>query len=47
MLVDLYGEWPVADRPDYIGPDGLHPTTSGYRALADVFASTLRAEGVI
>ena len=47
VLVDLYEQWPVAERPDYLGPDGLHPTAGGYRALAEVFAGTLRAEGVV
>ena len=47
VLVDLYGDWPVAEHPEYIGPDGLHPTTGGYRALADVFAATLRSAGVV
>jgi acyl-CoA thioesterase-1 len=37
-LVDLRGTWrEVADHPDYISADGFHPSTSGYRRLADVF----------
>lgn len=37
-LVDLQGTWrEVADHPEYISADGFHPSTSGYRRLADVF----------
>ena len=31
ILVDLYHRWPVLEHPEYIGPDGLHPTVAGYR----------------
>jgi lysophospholipase L1-like esterase len=37
-LVDLRGTWrEVADHPEYISGDGFHPSTVGYRRLADVF----------
>ena len=42
ILVDLYRRWPVGEHPEFIGPDGLHPTAAGYRSLAGVFAATLR-----
>jgi lysophospholipase L1-like esterase len=47
LVADLYTRWSVAERPDYIGPDGLHPTAAGYGALANVFAATLREQGVL
>jgi lysophospholipase L1-like esterase len=37
-LVDLRTTWQeVRDHPDYISSDGFHPSTAGYRRLADVF----------
>jgi lysophospholipase L1-like esterase len=37
-LVDLRETWKeVADHPEYISSDGFHPSTTGYRRLADVF----------
>jgi acyl-CoA thioesterase-1 len=37
-LVDLQGTWQdMAEHPDYISSDGFHPSTSGYRRLAEVF----------
>ena len=47
VLVDLYARWPLAQHPDHIGPDGLHPTAAGYRALADAFLATLRQQRVV
>jgi lysophospholipase L1-like esterase len=47
LLVDLYSGWPLDKHPEYIGPDGLHPTVAGYRALADTFAATLHTAGVV
>jgi lysophospholipase L1-like esterase len=45
LVVDLYKEWPIAQHPEFIGPDGLHPTALGYRALSQVFDRSLRAHG--
>ncbi len=37
-LVDLRATWrAVADHPEYISSDGFHPSSTGYRRLADVF----------
>jgi lysophospholipase L1-like esterase len=37
-LVDLHDTWrEVSQHPDYISSDGFHPSTSGYRRLADIF----------
>lgn len=41
-LVDLYGGWrELAAHPEYVGPDGLHPTAAGYRRLAELFYQRL------
>ena len=38
VVVDLYRGWAeLRDRPDYISRDGLHPSSRGYRRLADIF----------
>ena len=47
LLVDLFARWPVAQHPEYIGPDGLHPTVAGYRTLADTFLSVLREQKIV
>ena len=37
-LVDLRAIWhQVKDHPEYISSDGFHPSTAGYRRLAEVF----------
>lgn len=37
-LVDLYGGWrAMVNHPEYVSADGFHPTTAGYRVLAQVF----------
>ena len=37
-LVDLRLTWQeVREHPEYISSDGFHPSTAGYRRLADVF----------
>jgi acyl-CoA thioesterase I len=37
-LVDLRTTWrEVTEHPEYISSDGFHPSTTGYRRLADVF----------
>jgi lysophospholipase L1-like esterase len=41
-VVDLHGSWQeLAAHPEYVGPDGLHPSVAGYARLAQVFASAL------
>ena len=47
ILVDLQRDWPVARHPEYVSADGFHPTAVGYSALAEVFAGTLLAHGVL
>lgn len=40
--VDLDGRWrDLAAHPEYVGPDGLHPSVAGYARLAQIFASAL------
>jgi lysophospholipase L1-like esterase len=42
-LVDLYSNWQeIAAHPEYIGPDGLHPSVAGYARLAQIFAAALQ-----
>ena len=45
--VDLYRRWSLTEHPEFIGPDGLHPTHAGYRALASTFLATLREHAVL
>jgi len=47
LVVDLYRNWPLATHPEFIGPDGLHPTADGYRTLAESFLGTLREHKVL
>ena len=47
VLVDLYSNWPLRDHPEFIGPDGLHPTAAGYHSLAKVYLDVLRAQRVV
>jgi acyl-CoA thioesterase-1 len=47
VLVDLHRLWPVVDHPEFIGPDGLHPTVDGYRALAETFHGVLRERRIV
>lgn len=43
-LVDLYSGWgQLAEHPEYIAPDGLHPSTKGAVQLADLFATAIEA----
>jgi lysophospholipase L1-like esterase len=44
ILVDVYAHWrDLALHPEYVGPDGLHPTAEGYRRLAELFWRVYRA----
>ncbi len=37
-LVDLFGQWrALAAHPEYVGADGFHPSTEGYRQIARLF----------
>ena len=37
ILVDLYARWPeLAERADYISADGFHPSSAGYRRIAEL-----------
>jgi len=41
-LVDLHADWrELAEHPEYVGRDGFHPSSEGYRRLADVFLNVL------
>lgn len=41
-LVDLYSHWQEAvQHPEYLSADGFHPSSDGYKALADVFVAAL------
>jgi lysophospholipase L1-like esterase len=43
-LVDIFGGWrELADHPEYISSDGFHPSTSGARRLAEIFAADIQA----
>jgi lysophospholipase L1-like esterase len=42
-LVDLYSHWQeISEHPEYLSADGFHPSSTGYQALADVFAGALQ-----
>lgn len=44
VLVDLYTGWAeLRDNPDLIGRDGLHPSTTGHRRLAELFWQAMQA----
>lgn len=46
-LVDLYAQWAdLAQHPEYISNDGLHPSVLGARRLAGIFATAMRDAGV-
>jgi acyl-CoA thioesterase-1 len=45
VLVDLDAGWAeLAAHPDYISADGFHPSSAGYRRLADLTLETLRRD---
>lgn len=38
VLIDLFAGWSeLRDHPEYISRDGLHPSSRGYRRLAEIF----------
>jgi lysophospholipase L1-like esterase len=46
QLVDLAAAWSkLADHPEYISADGLHPSTAGAIQIADSFAAVIKRSG--
>ena len=46
-LVDLFAEWAdLAQHPEYISSDGLHPSALGAQRLATIFATAMLGAGV-
>ncbi|MEE6175514.1 Rv0518 family GDSL lipase [Mycobacterium sp. 050134] len=43
-FVDPIGDRWFVDRPDLIGPDGVHPNDAGHRYLADMIAPLIRMQ---
>ncbi|HKP53841.1 MAG TPA: SGNH/GDSL hydrolase family protein [Chloroflexia bacterium] len=44
-IVDIYpNSAEVLDRPDYLSADGFHPSTSGYRRLAEAVWAVIRSD---
>lgn len=45
LLVDLHADWAeLATRPELLSGDGFHPSTAGYRRIADLTLGTLRRD---
>lgn len=45
VLVDLYAGWEeLGAHPDYISADGFHPSSAGYRRIADLVLPALRRD---
>jgi acyl-CoA thioesterase-1 len=43
-VVDLYAGWSeLAQHPEYVSPDGFHPSTAGYARLAQLFHESVTA----
>ncbi len=42
--VDPIAEYWFVDRPDLIGPDGIHPTDAGHEYMAEKIAPLIRAQ---
>jgi len=44
-VVDLFGQWrELAAHPEYVGADGFHPSTEGYRQIARLFWQAYQSE---
>ena len=44
-VVDLYAHWTeLARRPDYLSADGFHPSSAGYRRIAELVLNTLNQD---
>ena len=42
ILVDLHAEWrELAQHPEYISADGFHPSSTGYRRIAELVLAAL------
>ena len=42
-LVDLHSHWrELAEHPEYVGRDGFHPSSEGYRRLAELFLEVMQ-----
>ncbi len=45
ILVDLYSTWPeLAEHPEYISADGFHPSSAGYRRIAELVLVALEQD---
>jgi acyl-CoA thioesterase I len=45
ILVDLYSGWEeLGAHPEYISADGFHPSSAGYRRIADLTLAKLRTD---
>jgi lysophospholipase L1-like esterase len=43
IVVDLYARWPeLAVHPEYISSDGFHPSSAGYRRIAELVRDALQ-----
>lgn len=48
ILVDIFGHTEeLTSHPEYLSPDGLHPSTQGYQQIANLFYQTLHDNGLI
>jgi lysophospholipase L1-like esterase len=46
-LVDLYDGWSeLRQHPEYVSRDGFHPSTRGYRRLAELFWTAMQQGGL-
>ncbi len=42
ILVDLYARWSeLAERPEFVSADGFHPSSAGYRRIAELVLADL------
>ena len=47
ILIDLYASWDeLAAHPEYVSADGFHPSSAGYRRIAEMVLDGLRRRGV-
>jgi lysophospholipase L1-like esterase len=44
-LVDLHAHWrEIVEHPEYLSADGFHPSSDGYKALADAFLTAYQSD---